>query len=106
MDTLPQLTGVRVEIEGDQLTLAATDRYRLAVRTLSWKPQDEALSATALVMLAEIWDILPEHGQTVAPIILSAILLLELLGPIAVQVALRFAGELAPAATEPGKELP
>ena len=38
VDTLPQLTGVRVEIEGDQLTLAATDRYRLAVRTLPLAP--------------------------------------------------------------------
>ena len=31
-DTLPMLTGVRLEIEGTRLTLAATDRFRLAVR--------------------------------------------------------------------------
>ena len=37
-DTLPMLTGVRLEIEGDQLTLAATDRYRLAVRELPGRP--------------------------------------------------------------------
>jgi DNA polymerase-3 subunit beta len=48
-DTLPVLTGVRLEIEGEQLTLAATDRYRLAVRTLSWRPEQPGLSATALV---------------------------------------------------------
>ena len=48
-DTLPVLTGVRFEIEGDQLTLAATDRYRLAVRTLTWRPSDPGLSTTALV---------------------------------------------------------
>jgi DNA polymerase-3 subunit beta len=48
-DTLPVLTGVRFEIEGDKLTLAATDRYRLAVRTLVWRPVDESLSTTALV---------------------------------------------------------
>jgi DNA polymerase-3 subunit beta len=48
-DTLPVLTGVRLEIEGEQLTLAATDRYRLAVRTLTWKPEQPGLSATALV---------------------------------------------------------
>ena len=30
-DTLPSLTGVRIEIEGDTLTLISTDRYRLAV---------------------------------------------------------------------------
>jgi DNA polymerase-3 subunit beta len=38
-DTLPMLTGVRLEIEGERLTLAATDRYRLAVRELSWQPE-------------------------------------------------------------------
>jgi len=48
-DTLPVLTGVRVELEGEELTLAATDRYRLAVRTLRWKPSDPTMSATALV---------------------------------------------------------
>jgi DNA polymerase-3 subunit beta len=48
-DTLPVLTGVRIEIEGDQVTLAATDRYRLAVRTLPWKPERPGMSATALV---------------------------------------------------------
>ncbi len=37
-DTLPILTGVRMEIEGDKITLLATDRYRLAVRELSWQP--------------------------------------------------------------------
>jgi DNA polymerase-3 subunit beta len=31
-DTLPMLTGIRIEIDGDRLTLAATDRFRLAVR--------------------------------------------------------------------------
>jgi DNA polymerase-3 subunit beta len=48
-DTLPVLTGVRFEIEGDTLTLAATDRYRLAVRTLPWRPSSPDISTTALV---------------------------------------------------------
>jgi DNA polymerase-3 subunit beta len=48
-DTLPVLTGVRFEIEGETLTLAATDRYRLAVRTLPWRPVDPSISTTALV---------------------------------------------------------
>jgi DNA polymerase III subunit beta len=48
-DTLPVLTGIRVELEGEELTLAATDRYRLAVRTLRWQPNDPSMSATALV---------------------------------------------------------
>ncbi|MFZ0322730.1 MAG: DNA polymerase III subunit beta [Actinomycetes bacterium] len=48
-DTLPVLTGVRMEFEGDLLTLAATDRYRLAVRELAWSPQTTDTSAVALV---------------------------------------------------------
>jgi DNA polymerase III subunit beta len=48
-DALPVLTGIRVEIDGEQVTLAATDRYRLAVRTLRWAPVDVAMQATALV---------------------------------------------------------
>ena len=48
-DTLPVLTGIRVELDGEEVTLAATDRYRLAVRTLRWQPADPGLQATALV---------------------------------------------------------
>jgi DNA polymerase-3 subunit beta len=48
-DTLPVLTGIRLEIDGDRLTLAATDRYRLAVRELSWQPGKPGLEAVALV---------------------------------------------------------
>lgn len=48
-DTLPVLTGVRFEIEGDRVTMAATDRYRLAVRELTWQPEQPELSTTALV---------------------------------------------------------
>ena len=55
-DTLPTLTGVRVEIEGDTVTLAATDRYRLAVRELPWTPETSGLSATALVPARTLAD--------------------------------------------------
>ena len=55
-DTLPVLTGVRVEIDGDQLTLAATDRYRLAVRTLTWKPDQPDMTTTALVPARTLAD--------------------------------------------------
>jgi DNA polymerase III subunit beta len=48
-DTLPALTGVRIEIEGDMLTLISTDRYRLAVRELRWTPARPDLSAAVLV---------------------------------------------------------
>lgn len=48
-DALPFLTGVRVEVDSDQVTLAATDRYRLAVRTFGWTPEVADFSAAALV---------------------------------------------------------
>jgi DNA polymerase III subunit beta len=48
-DTLPALTGVRIEIEGEVLTLIATDRYRLAIRELRWNPARPDLSAAVLV---------------------------------------------------------
>ena len=48
-DTLPALTGVRIEIEGDAITLISTDRYRLAVRELRWTPVRPDLSAAVLV---------------------------------------------------------
>lgn len=48
-DALPVLTGIRIEIDGEQVTLAATDRYRLAVRTLRWQPVEPSMQATALV---------------------------------------------------------
>lgn len=55
-ETLPVLTGVKVTIEGAELTLAATDRYRLAVRTLPWQPVTELGSATALVPARTLAD--------------------------------------------------
>ena len=55
-DTLPVLTGVRVEIEGETVTLAATDRYRLAVRELPWRPEHRGSSAVALVPARTLAD--------------------------------------------------
>lgn len=47
-DTLPVLTGVKVELSKAELTLAATDRYRLAVRRLPWQPGTDT-AGSALV---------------------------------------------------------
>jgi DNA polymerase-3 subunit beta len=55
-DTIPMLTGVRVEIEGETVTLASTDRYRLAVRELHWKPEHPDFSAVALVPAKTLAD--------------------------------------------------
>ncbi len=41
-DSLPVLTGIRLALDGTTMTLAATDRYRYAVRTLEWKPEADA----------------------------------------------------------------
>lgn len=55
-DTLPTLTGIRMEIEGETITLAATDRYRLAVREFTWAPQSSSISAHALVPARTLAD--------------------------------------------------
>jgi len=55
-DTLPVLTGIRIEFEGDRLVLAATDRYRLAVREIMWRPDRPDLSAIALVQGRSLAD--------------------------------------------------
>ena len=48
-ELLPVFTGVRVEIEGDTISLLATDRYRMALKELTWNPASPQASATALV---------------------------------------------------------
>lgn len=48
-DTLPMLTGIRVEIEGDKVVLAATDRFRLAVRHVDWEPAKAEVKAAVLI---------------------------------------------------------
>ncbi|MER5683280.1 DNA polymerase III subunit beta [Streptomyces sp. NPDC002205] len=55
-DTLPVLTGVRIEIQGDTVTLASTDRYRFAVREFLWKPENPDASAVALVPAKTLLD--------------------------------------------------
>jgi DNA polymerase III subunit beta len=55
-DTLPMLTGVCLDIEGGTLTLAATDRYRLAVRDVAWEPVRAGLRAAALVPARTLAD--------------------------------------------------
>ena len=61
-DTLPILTGVRMEIEGDQITLLATDRYRLAMRELTWNPADASISTAALVKAKTLSEVAKTLG--------------------------------------------
>ncbi len=55
-DTLPMLTGVCLDIDGGTLTLAATDRYRLAVREMPWAAARPGLRAAALVPARTLAD--------------------------------------------------
>ena len=48
-ELLPVFTGVRVEIEGDRLSLLATDRYRMALKELLWSPVSTGGESAALV---------------------------------------------------------
>jgi len=55
-DTLPMLTGVCLDIDAGTLTLAATDRYRLAVREMPWAAARPGLRAAALVPARTLAD--------------------------------------------------
>jgi DNA polymerase-3 subunit beta len=55
-DTIPMLTGVRIELEGTTMALLATDRYRAAVRELTWRPNDETIALQALVPARTLAD--------------------------------------------------
>src|SRR5699024_2873537 len=56
-DTLPLLTGVKVEISGETMTLMATDRYRLALRELTWNPASPSTELTALVRARTLQEV-------------------------------------------------
>ncbi|HZK32497.1 MAG TPA: DNA polymerase III subunit beta [Corynebacterium sp.] len=55
-DTLPMLTGVHVEIDGPHVKLAATDRFRLALRTFEWAPTHPEVQAKLLVPAKSLLD--------------------------------------------------
>lgn len=57
VDALAHLSGVRLEFNDGNLTLAATDRFRLAIRELDWQPALSEVSTSALppaIKLSEI----------------------------------------------------
>lgn len=56
-ESLPLLTGVRMEIDGPKITLLATDRYRLAVRELEWEPTSGDYTAQALAKAKTLQDV-------------------------------------------------
>ncbi|MDK9295435.1 DNA polymerase III subunit beta [Propionibacterium freudenreichii] len=48
-ELLPVFTGVRIEINDDRLSLLATDRYRMALKELTWNPATTQAESAALV---------------------------------------------------------
>jgi DNA polymerase-3 subunit beta len=67
-DTLPMLTGVRLEIADDKLTLVATDRFRLAMREFEWTSGGDVSGTSVLVparTLAEAAKTLGTSGNSV-----------------------------------------
>ena len=65
-ETLPLLTGIRVEINGDTMTLLATDRYRLAMREIKWNPRNPDVQAAVLLKaktVSEVGSTLSGSGE-------------------------------------------
>jgi Kef-type K+ transport system membrane component KefB len=58
------------------------------------------MSAIAVVMVQGASQLYPEFGAKLSSIVFSAVVILELIGPLATQWALRLAGEIDPAAQE------
>ncbi|WP_019810991.1 DNA polymerase III subunit beta [Saccharomonospora halophila] len=63
-DTLPMLTGMRVEITGETLTLVATDRFRLAMREFTWQPTEGLSDAAVLVPARTLADAAKSLGSS------------------------------------------
>ncbi|MBF6075414.1 DNA polymerase III subunit beta [Nocardia beijingensis] len=70
-DTLPMLTGIRVEIEGAQVVLAATDRFRLAVRHIEWQPARADIETSVLIPARTLSEAAKTLGPSDAPVQLS-----------------------------------
>ena len=62
-ETLPLLTGVRMEIEGERITVLATDRYRLAMKEIGWTPTNPDVSQVALVRARTLSDVAKSMTQ-------------------------------------------
>ena len=65
-DTLPILTGVRVEIDGERITMLATDRYRLAQRELTWSPGSSDADHVCLIPARTLSETAKSLGASAA----------------------------------------
>lgn len=55
-DSMPMLTGIKMEVKGDNVVLAATDRFRLAVREFTWEPSSPEVDAEILIPARTLAD--------------------------------------------------
>ncbi|PSL55349.1 DNA polymerase-3 subunit beta [Saccharothrix carnea] len=70
-DTLPMLTGVRLEIGEGKVTLVATDRFRLAMREFPWEPNESLGEVAVLVPAKTLNDSAKTLGASGARVELS-----------------------------------
>lgn len=67
-DTLPTMTGVQLELSPSGISLLATDRYRMALKDLDWRPGSGDLEVTTLIpakALSDTAKALGAHGGDV-----------------------------------------
>jgi len=55
-ESLPKLTGIHVEIKQKTILLAATDRYRLAVKEIQWNPENSEMDSKTLIRARTLAD--------------------------------------------------
>jgi DNA polymerase-3 subunit beta len=62
-DVTPVITGVQLEISGTNLSMIATDRYRVAIRDIPWESRSSQGDITALVPARTIQEIGKTFGH-------------------------------------------
>lgn len=71
-DVTPVITGVQFEVTENSLTLTATDRYRVATRSIDWENQSGQEALTALVpskIVTEVGKTFANDGQVQVSIV-------------------------------------
>jgi len=61
-ETPPVLTSIKVDIDGDRITMVATDRYRLSLREFTWRPDTVSPPSSFLVRARTLADIAKAAG--------------------------------------------
>lgn len=61
-EAIPLLSGTKVSVNGSEMVLFATDRYRLALRSTEWNPDDSSIEAELLVRSKVLTDTVKSMG--------------------------------------------